>query len=154
MTSWRYLAWFPAIISSVLMYFSTPQMVHVQFECLPMMRFLLPVAQYGLTGIGTWSRLISTVLVSRGDGRRLSTNLRARTYTAKRFDLRGIFLLSDRKCVQHEKRAPDLVGAVEPRTEFARTLQNASFAALAFLRNSASASKRLSYAIQLWASDD
>ncbi len=63
MTSWRYLVWLPGSTSSAVMYFSTPQMVHVQFECLPMMRFLRPRAQYGLAGIGTWSRLISTVLV-------------------------------------------------------------------------------------------
>jgi hypothetical protein len=30
----------------------------------------------------------------------------ARTYAAKRFDLRGIFLLSDRKCVQQKNWEP------------------------------------------------
>jgi hypothetical protein len=50
------------------MYFSTLQMVHVQFGRLPMMRFLRPKAQYGLAGIGTWSRLISTVLMLACDG--------------------------------------------------------------------------------------
>ena len=63
MMRWQYLAWLPGSTSSALMYFSTLQIVHVQFEFLPMMRFLRPRAQHGLAGIGTWSRVISTVLV-------------------------------------------------------------------------------------------
>jgi hypothetical protein len=84
-TSRRYLAWFPDSISSALMYFSTLQIVHVQFERLPMMRFLRPKAQYGLAGIGTWSRLISTVLMLARDGSWPSMMRRARDVYCEAF---------------------------------------------------------------------
>jgi hypothetical protein len=84
-TSWRYLAWLPGNTSSALMYFSTPQMVHVQFECLPMMRFLRPTAQYGLAGIGTWSRLIFDGAGVRAAMAGTPMNLRARDVYCEAF---------------------------------------------------------------------
>src|SRR4029077_15447296 len=90
-TSRRYLAWLPDSRSSPVMYFSTPQMVQLQFECLPMMRFLLAE---GTVRLSRDRDMVSVDFDGAGFARRWA----AAAYPAKRFDLRGIFLLSDRKC--------------------------------------------------------
>ena len=110
MTSRRYLAWFSDSISSALMYFSTPQMVHVQFERLPMTRSLRPKAQYGLSGIGTWSRLISTVMMLVRDSTWPSMNAPREGRILRSVLTYGVFFRSvTANAYSTKKRAPDLV---------------------------------------------